>query len=154
MPDLYFKIAHLLFFALWLGPTLGAYWLLVSLGKKVSPEDQIYLEKAFARVVMFQHIAFAFLLATGLAIAVFRGVLFQASWLNFKLLFVGGLVILEGLDIWVSHFLFKKSLPQPGEITNYKWNSYFNFRRKYHIISGFFLMVMLAGVLFFVVIKP
>lgn len=154
MIDLYVKIAHLLFFTLWLGPTLGAYWLLVSLGKKLSTEDRIYLEKAFAAVVMFQHFAFVFLLATGFTIAIIRGILFQASWLNFKLLFVGGLVILEGLDIWVSHFLFKKSLPQPEESTNSKWNSYFNFRRKYHIISGLFLMIMLAGVLFFAVIKP
>jgi hypothetical protein len=69
MLDLYIKIAHILFFALWLGPTLGAYWILKTLGKKLSLVDQINLEKAFSKVVMFQHFAFIILLATGLTIA-------------------------------------------------------------------------------------
>jgi hypothetical protein len=151
--DSYFKIAHILFFALWLGPTLGAYWILISLGKKLTPMDQISLEKSFARVVMFQHFAFVILLATGLTIAYLRGILFQIHWLNIKLFFVAGLVILEGVDIWISHFLFKKSLPHNPNEKNSKWNSYIIFRKKYNIVSGLLLMLLISGVLFFAVIK-
>jgi hypothetical protein len=154
MLDLYIKIAHILFFALWLGPTLGAYWILKTLGKKLSLVDQINLEKAFSKVVMFQHFAFIILLATGLTIAHLRGILFQVHWLNIKLFFVAGLVILEGVDIWVSHFLFRRSLPQnPNEKTS-QWNSYIIFRNKYNIVSGLLLMILITGVLIFAVIKP
>jgi hypothetical protein len=99
MLDLYFKIAHIFFFALWLDSTLGAYWILKSLEQILSPRDQINLEKAFSKVVMFQHFAFVILLTTGLTIAYLRGILFQTHWLNIKLFFVAGLVFLEGVDI-------------------------------------------------------
>ena len=154
MLDLYFKIAHIFFFALWLGPTLGAYWIHISLGQKLNPRDQISLEKAFARVVMFQHFSFVILLASGLTIAYLRGILFQVHWLNIKLFFVAGLVALEGVDIWVSHFLFKKSLPQNPDEKNSTWDSYIHFRRKYNIVSGPLLMLLISGVLIFAVIKP
>jgi len=99
------KIVHLGALLLWLGPALGAWWMLRCAIHRFDDPGMVshYFYRVFLRFVWFEHLALLVLLASGFALA---GVTqaFSTNWLQYKLLLVALVVIpLEIIDIWYSH---------------------------------------------------
>lgn len=96
------KILHLGSLVFWLGPSLGAWILLMALrkhqGEFTAATHLGY--KIFIQMLIVEHVAFACLLASGVGMAalVFG---FQQAWLQWKLLIILLAIIpLEIADIW------------------------------------------------------
>ncbi len=113
------KLIHLGALVLWLGPALGAWWLLMSANRQFgdpSPMSQ-HLYKTFLKIVWLEHIALGVLLLSGFlyaSLAEFS--LSEIAWLKYKLIVIALFVLpLEAADIWFSHVklqrLFSKHDP-------------------------------------------
>ncbi len=96
------KLLHLGALIFWLGPSLGAWLVLLALRRhqgELTPATHLAY-RVFLQMLMVEHVAFVVLLATGAAM-VWLVYSLQLPWLQWKLLLVLGLVIpLEIADIW------------------------------------------------------
>ncbi len=113
----FLKLLHLSSLIFWLGPSLGAWWML-RLGNRQFGEPGLtsqFLYLMFFRLVQVEHIAFASLLCSGLGMALFTHGLAQ-HWLLLKLILLTLIVLpIEIVDIWFGNFrlpqLFKQRHP-------------------------------------------
>lgn len=110
--DLFFalKILHLGALIFWLGPSLGAWFVLLATRKylgEITPAAHLAY-RIFIKLLVLEHIAFIALIGSGLGMAylVFG---FDQPWLQWKLLIILLFVLpLEILDIWYGNI----KLPQ------------------------------------------
>ncbi|MFC3116241.1 DUF2269 family protein [Cellvibrio fontiphilus] len=104
------KILHIGSLIFWLGPSLGAWFILMAMRKQIgeiTPATHLAY-RVFIRMLILEHVAFVTLIASGIAMAtlVFG---FNQPWLQWKLLIILLLIIpLEILDIWYGNI----KLPQ------------------------------------------
>ena len=96
------KIVHIGSLIFWLGPSLGAWIMLMALRKREGEfSSATHLGyKIFIQLLILEHVAFVFLLASGIGMAV---LVFGVShaWLQWKLLIILLAIIpLEIVDIW------------------------------------------------------
>lgn len=102
--DLFFslKLMHLGALIFWLGPSLGAWFVLQAIRKQLgefTPASQLAY-RIFIKMLILEHIAFIALLATGIGMI---SCLYNhpAPWLQWKLLIVAVVIVpLEIIDIW------------------------------------------------------
>lgn len=104
------KIVHIGSLVFWLGPSLGAWFILMAMRKQVGEiTTATHLAyRVFIKMLILEHVAFVALIASGIgmAILVFG---FNQPWLQWKLLIILLLIIpLEILDIWYGNI----KLPQ------------------------------------------
>lgn len=104
------KILHIGSLIFWLGPSLGAWFVLLSLRKhlgEITPAAHLAY-RIFIKMLILEHIAFVALIASGLGMAcLVYG--FNQPWLQWKLLIIVFLIVpLEILDIWYGNI----KLPQ------------------------------------------
>lgn len=105
---LYFiiKVIHLGSLIAWLGPTLGAWWMLRLANRQFGEPSMIsqFLYVSFLHLLRVEHSAFVLLLISGAGMVWFSPVLPQ-PWLWFKLTLLLVVIIpLEIFDIWFSHY--------------------------------------------------
>jgi len=104
------KILHIGSLIFWLGPSLGAWFVLLPLRKhlgEITPAAHLAY-RIFIKTLILEHIAFVALIASGIGMAclVFG---FNQPWLQWKLLIIVFLIVpLEILDIWYGNI----KLPQ------------------------------------------
>ncbi len=104
------KILHIGALIFWLGPSLGAWFMLMALRQRegeFTPATHLAY-KVFIQMLILEHVAFVCLLASGIAMAalVFG---FAQPWLQWKLLIILLVIIpLEIADIWYGNI----KLPQ------------------------------------------
>lgn len=99
------KWLHLGALLLWIGPTLGAWWLLRCANYRFGDPGLVsqYLYRAFLHLLWLEHAALALLLGSGLALA-WAQHSFSADWLQYKLMLVLLIIVpLEVIDIWFGH---------------------------------------------------
>jgi len=99
------KLVHIGALVFWIGPTLGAWWMLRVANHRFGEPGMVsqHLYQAFLHVLWIEHSAFAVLLLSGAAMAWLQG-WFGQPWLTVKLLLVLAVVLpLELLDIWLGH---------------------------------------------------
>ena len=101
-----FKTIHIASLIFWLGPSLGAWWLLRATTHRFG-EPSItsqFLYQMFIKVAGIEHLALISLLTSGLLMGAMTDG-FAQSWLWLKLCFVAVIVIpLEVIDIWFCHY--------------------------------------------------
>jgi uncharacterized membrane protein len=104
------KLIHISALIFWLGPSLGAWFVLLAMRKQqgefTTATHLAY--RIFIKMLILEHIAFVVLLATGISMI---ACLYDhpASWLQWKLLIVVVVIIpLEIADIWYGNI----KLPQ------------------------------------------
>lgn len=110
--DLFFalKILHLGSLIFWLGPSLGAWFVLLATRKhvgEITPAAHLAY-RIFIKLLIVEHVAFVALIISGVGMAhlVFG---FNQPWLQWKLLIILLFVVpLEVLDIWYGNI----KLPQ------------------------------------------
>lgn len=104
------KILHIGSLVFWLGPSLGAWLILMAMRKQlgeITPATHLAY-RVFIKMLILEHVAFVALIASGIgmAILVFG---FNHPWLQWKLLIILLLIVpLEILDIWYGNI----KLPQ------------------------------------------
>ena len=111
------KSVHIASLIFWLGPSLGAWWLLRATTHRFG-EPSItsqFLYQMFIKVAGIEHLALISLLTSGLLMGAMTDG-FAQSWLWLKLCFVAVIVIpLEVIDIWFCHYklprLFQRRHP-------------------------------------------
>lgn len=108
MPDWSYnavKLVHLGALVFWIGPTLGAWWMLRVANHRFGEPGMVsqHLYQAFLHLLWVEHMAFAALLLSGASLAWLHG-WFGESWLSLKLALVIVVVVpFELVDIWLGH---------------------------------------------------
>jgi uncharacterized membrane protein len=96
------KILHIGSLIFWLGPSLGAWFILMPMRKQlgeITPATHLAY-RIFIKMLILEHVAFVVLIISGIAMTslVFG---FNQPWLQWKLLIILFLIVpLEILDIW------------------------------------------------------
>jgi len=104
------KLVHIGALIFWLGPSLGAWFVLLAMRKQqgeFTPATHL-VYRIFIKMLILEHIAFVVLLATGIGMI---ACLYDhaAPWLQWKLLIVFAVIVpLEIADIWYGNI----KLPQ------------------------------------------
>jgi len=104
------KILHIGSLVFWLGPSLGAWSILMAMRKQlgeITPATHLAY-RIFIKMLILEHVAFVALIASGVGMAalIFG---FNQPWLQWKLLIILLLIVpLEILDIWYGNI----KLPQ------------------------------------------
>ena len=99
------KVIHISALLVWIGPTLGAWWMLRLASRRFGDPGMVsqYLYQAFLDLLWLEHGAFAALLLSGVSLAWLHDA-FGQPWLQLKLLLVLAIVVpLEVFDIWLGH---------------------------------------------------
>lgn len=96
------KILHIGALIFWLGPSLGAWFVLLALRKhegEITPATYLAY-RVFIKMLILEHVAFVALIASGIGMAcLVYG--FNQPWLQWKLLIILLLIVpLEIVDIW------------------------------------------------------
>lgn len=104
------KILHIGSLIFWLGPSLGAWFILMAMREQlgeITPATHLAY-RIFIKMLVLEHIAFVALIGSGIGMAVLLFG-FNQPWLQWKLLLIFLLIIpLEILDIWYGNI----KLPQ------------------------------------------
>ncbi|MBK8187339.1 MAG: DUF2269 family protein [Cellvibrio sp.] len=109
------KIIHIGSLIFWLGPSLGAWFCLLSLrkygGEFSSSTQKIY--QVFIKMLIVEHIAFITLLISGFGMAFFWFGFHQA-WIQWKLLIILLFIVpLEIIDIWYGNIKMARIFSSP-----------------------------------------
>lgn len=108
------KILHIGSLIFWLGPSLGAWLMLMALRKyqgEFTPATHLGY-KVFIQMLIIEHVAFVALLISGIGMAtlIFG---FQQPWLQWKLMIIALVIIpLEIADIWYGNIKLPKIFSQ------------------------------------------
>ncbi|MFY8274703.1 DUF2269 domain-containing protein [Pseudoalteromonas sp. SSDWG2] len=103
------KVAHIGALILWLGPALGAWIAYKTIDKEPVSSVTQRLNAVFYAMVTLEHLAFAVLITSGLAMAML-GNWFDTQWLTQKLWLVLVIIIpLEIVDVVLGNWLAAKA---------------------------------------------
>lgn len=106
------KVIHLGALVIWLGPSGGA-WMVLMLARHKAGEPSLvthYLYRGFFQMLWLEHLGFVTMLASGVVLLGMYGLGAMATaWLEFKLAIVVLVIVpIEAADLWFSH----RGLPQ------------------------------------------
>lgn len=108
------KLIHIGAFLFWLGPALGA-WFVLKYSQKQTGETSAttsLIYRVFFFTIWLEHIALLVLLTTGVMMAI-QYSMFEMVWFQQKLLVIMYLIIpLEIIDIWLGNWKVKKLIEQ------------------------------------------
>jgi hypothetical protein len=101
------KVVHLGALVIWLGPSGGA-WMVLMLARRKAGEPSLvthYLYRGFLQMLWLEHLGFFTLLASGIALLAMYGLgALEATWLQLKLAIVIFVILpIEIPDLWYSH---------------------------------------------------
>ena len=107
-----FQTLHLFGLLLWIGPSLGGYFMLLSAQRTADPKLIRWVRVRWQTILVVEHLGLLLTLVAGLARAWSLGWLADPpTWLVLKLLLIGLVVIpLELVDIFVAHFWVQPAL--------------------------------------------
>lgn len=129
----FLKLLHLASLIFWLGPSLGAWWML-RLGNRQFGEPGLasqYLYLVFFKLVQLEHIAFASLLGSGIGMACISHGLAQ-HWLLVKLSLLITIVLpIELIDIWFGNIQLPRLFNQRHPVRPYSTQER-QILRRYH----------------------
>lgn len=101
------KVIHLGALVIWLGPSGGA-WMVLMLARRKAGEPSLvthYLYRGFFQMLWLEHVGFFALLASGVTLLWMYGFdALDATWLRIKLAIVIAIILpIEVPDLWYSH---------------------------------------------------
>ncbi len=128
------KIVHVFAVVLWIGPPLGAYYLVFRAYQEAVPGNDregapgslarlVWVERHTEHVLRLEHAAFAALIISGLFMVYATGWNYlRAGWLQWKLGLFGLVLVFEMFDMWVSHRLLRRVLGAGNPKTHPQWS--------------------------------
>lgn len=148
------KIIHLVAIVFWIGPGFGAYWILFRMSRRLGGEDLRYLEKYFEQSIRIEHFFFVIVLLSGVGMVSIMGWdMIELPWLRTKLYLIGGVLLVEIIDIWLAHFLFRKLIRSRKAPEEASWEQAFKIRRVFYGISLPLMIVLTLGIFYLAVVK-
>jgi hypothetical protein len=149
-----FQALHLLGLLIWLGPSLGGYYILLAARRSGDPKLAAWVRRRWQTILNVEHLGVALVLASGLARAAALGWLtHMPAWLALKLLLVGLVVLpIEVADILVANALVKPALAHEGGAPDLARRLAWQDRLAALSIPP--LALALFGIVYFVVWKP
>lgn len=115
--SLLFQALHLLGLLLWIGPSLGGYYMVRAARASRDGLLIAWVAERWQRVLLVEHLGLLLVLATGLARAAILGWLAHPPiWLFLKMMLVGVFVVpIELMDLWVAGFWVAPALRRPRD---------------------------------------
>ena len=147
------NLIHLLMVIMWIGPPLGAYYVLVQAYRDGEKERIVWAERCCERVLVAEHIAFALLLVTGILMMWLGPWSLATSWLKTKLLLVVGIVVFEVFDIWLAHRVFAGLLRRPDPLEEDEWSVAVHRRKQLMFAALPVAAFFIPGVFVYAVLK-
>ena len=150
----YFKIIHFAALLFWLGPALGAYWILLKLKNGLDAIQQFQLEKYYEQVLRVEHVAFLVVISSGLGMLWATDWVWLAMpWMKIKLTLVGIIFLMEIFDIYLSHFYFLRLCCGGSNILSSEWSKYFSIKNLFYLISTPILFGLILTIVYLAVVK-
>ncbi len=155
------KVLHLGALVLWLGPSGGA-WLVLMLARRRLGEPGIvthYMYLGFLQMLWFEHLGLVLMLGSGALMLSMYGVpLLSMTWIEVKLLLVLGVVIpIEIADMWFSH----RRLPQmfatrrpDAPYTKAEWRLLTLYHYRFTPVALPLLLVTIITIMWLALAKP
>lgn len=148
------KMSHLIGVVFWIGPGFGAYWILLRMSRKLRGEDIRYLEKYYEQTIRAEHFFFGIVLISGIGMwSILGWDLVRLPWLRTKLYLVGGIVLVEIVDIWLAHFLFRKLIRSQKDPGDASWNRAFKIRKFFYGVTLPIMAGLVLGIFYLAVVK-
>lgn len=149
------KFFHIVFLVLWLGPATGAYWVVLRMGQKNSPDIALRLEKFFEEILLVEHFAFLGLLATGLLLwHAMQVPLHDLPWLEGKMVPVILICAIEIFDVWISHLYFRRHVMKNPEAFEKNLPRFLRLRKIFYWITVPLLFALIPATMALAVFKP
>ena len=148
------KLAHLLSLVLWIGPPLGAYYALVCAHGSGDRERIVWVERITERVLVAEHVALVFVVATGVALVqIGPWQLFGTPWLRTKLLMFLGVLAFEAFDMWLAHRFMTRLLACEDPLSHPEWGRAERLRRWLIVAAIPVGLVLVPGMFLSAVLK-
>ena len=148
------KILHLITLAAWLGPAFGGFWILVTTGRKTTPELRLQLEAGFEQIVRAEHMAFVLLIISGFLMVREAGWDYlNEKWLAQKLYLVSLIALIELGDFLVSNILCIRLLKRQDSYHSPAWIKWRKLRFWFYVVTVPVLIVLVPWVMKLAVTK-
>ena len=149
------KVVHVVAVVLWIGPPLGAYYLLVQAHRGRDPARIVWAERHCERVLIAEHVAFLVLVVSGLLMLYsVDWTLLEQGWMRAKLHLVALVVLFEAFDMWLAHVVFRKLLATDAEVGSPPWRKASRMRLVLAGAGMLIVVVILPAIFWFAVAKP
>lgn len=103
------KVVHLLALVMWIGPPLGAYFLLAMAWRDGDDERIAWVERVTELVLRVEHGALLVWLGSGVALLWLTDwAWLSAPWMAAKLVLVAVVLVFEVFDVWHAHALSRR----------------------------------------------
>lgn len=148
------KLVHLAALVLWIGPPLGAYWLLYAAYASKDGARILWTERAVEQVLVVEHLAFVVLLGSG-AFLVWAsgGALLVMPWMLKKLALVAGVVAFELADGYLAHHVLHRLLRLEDPLGTREWARAERLRRRLGYAAALVGLILIPGIFYFAVSK-
>lgn len=148
------KLVHLLSLILWVGPPLGAYYILWQVHRSRDRTQMVWAQRYVERVLVVEHIAFVVLILSGAYLVwLTDGALLNMPWLQKKLWLFAGVLVFELVDIWISHFVLAHILEEKDPLDSPEWPRVERMRRTLAIAALPVAFILVPGIFYFAVAK-
>jgi hypothetical protein len=149
-----FQALHLFGLLIWIGPSLGGYYILLVARRSGDPKLTAWARRRWQTILNVEHLGLALVLASGLARAAALGWLAHpAAWLTLKLILVGLVVLpIEVADIVLANALVQPALAHGGGSPELARRLAWQDRLAARSIPP--LVLALVGIVYLVVWKP
>jgi hypothetical protein len=148
------KLIHLVSLIFWIGPPLGAYFMLIGAHRSNDKARIVWAERCTERVLAIEHVAFIVLLASGAYLVwLSDGAMLAMPWLQKKLWAVGGVVAFETFDIWISHRVWARVLADADPTSSVAWRRAMRLRSRLFVAAIPVALVLLPAIFYFAVAK-
>ena len=152
------KLVHLVGLIIWIGPSLGGFWMLLQAEKSGDERLEIWVRRRFEWLVNVEHLGLLMLLAGGIGmISVDDWHAFRVTWFQWKMAIVVGVILpLEVADVAMVNFVLGRALREIPENGGYS-TRYLTAVRSYKrfvMASVVILAVALPAIFWLAVWKP
>ncbi len=152
------KLLHLIGLIVWIGPSLGGFWMLLRAEKTGDEKLEIWVRRRFEQLVNVEHVGLLLLLVGGIGMvwATEWGPLKQ-GWFQWKLgIIIGVILPLEVADVTMVNFVVGRALREIQEGCGYT-TRYLEAVRSYKrfvMASVVLLAVALPAIFWLAIWKP
>jgi uncharacterized membrane protein len=148
------KLIHLFAVILWIGPPLGAYYLVFSAYRSKDQDRLIWAERCAEQVLIVEHIAFVVLIASGAYLVwLSGGTMLAMPWLQKKLYLFAGVFAFELYDIAIAHVFLHRLLKQPNPLVSPEWPRAERHRKILAALCAIVALVLIPGIFYFAIAK-